>query len=94
MIKYMGFTDEEINLYESLTNDTERNNFKKMHPHSLKYEVIIETILSFLLKVLNQLKHANPNCIAIHACNKQEMDKLEVEWIEFWKPIYNIQHNS
>ena len=42
----------------------------------------------------NQLKHANPNCIAIHACNKQEMDKLEVEWIEFWKPIYNIQHNS
>ena len=25
---------------------------------------------------------------------KQEMDKLEVEWIELWKPIYNIQHNS
>ena len=42
----------------------------------------------------NQLKTVNPNCIAIHACNKQEMDKLEVEWIEFWKPIYNIQHNS
>lgn len=42
----------------------------------------------------NQLKQANPNCIAIHACNKQEMDKLEVEWIELWKPIYNIHHNS
>lgn len=41
-----------------------------------------------------QLKKVNPNCIAIHACGKREMDKLEVEWIEFWKPVYNIQHNS
>lgn len=41
-----------------------------------------------------QLKKVNPNCIAIHACGKREMDKLEVDWIELWKPIYNIQHNS
>ena len=56
MKKYMGFSDEELNQYESLTNDADRNDFKKLHPHSLKYEVIIETILSFLLKVLNSQK--------------------------------------
>ena len=31
MMKYLGFTAEELNLYDSLTNDAERKNFKKMH---------------------------------------------------------------
>lgn len=44
----MGFTDEELSLYESLTNDVERINFKETHPHSFNYKLIIETILSRL----------------------------------------------
>ena len=56
MTKYMGFTDEELGLLESMGSDEERCNFRKSHPHRLNFEFVIETILSFLLKVLQSLK--------------------------------------
>lgn len=67
MKKYMGFTDEELSLYESLTSETERSAFKKSHPHTLNYEVIIETIVSFLLKVLHSQKHKQTDEIKHYA---------------------------
>lgn len=73
MIKYWGFTNEELRLYESLTNDAERNSFKKMHPHRLNFEVVIDTILSFLLKVLNSQKGKQIDEIKHHAQLKLQM---------------------
>ena len=77
----MGFTDEELNLYESLTNDTERTNFKRMHPHSLKYEVIIETILSFLLKALNSQNRKQTDEITHYA--QLELQMLTTKLLAF-----------
>lgn len=81
MTKYMGFTDEELNLYESLTNDTERCNFRKMHPHTLKYEVVIETVLSFLLKVLNSQKGKQTDEITHNA--QLELQMLTTKLLAF-----------
>ncbi len=36
-----------------------------------------------------QLKKENPNCLAICACKEREMDQLEKDMIQFWKPEYN-----
>ena len=77
----MGFTDEELNLYESLTNDTERCNFRKMHPHTLKYEVVIETVLSFLLKVLNSQKGKQTDEITHNA--QLELQMLTTKLLAF-----------
>ena len=45
LIKYMGYTNEEIRQYESLTHDAERKSFREKHSRRLNYKVIIETIL-------------------------------------------------
>lgn len=77
----MGFTDEELNLYESLTNDTERCNFREMHPHTLKYEVVIETVLNFLLKVLNSQKGKQTDEITHNA--QLELQMLTTKLLAF-----------
>lgn len=77
----MGLTDEELNLYDSLTNDAERKNFKKMHPHRLKYELIIETILNFLLRVLNSLKGKQTDEITHYA--ELELQMLTTKLLAF-----------
>ena len=81
LIKYWGFTDEELSLYESLTNDEERIYFKKMHPHSLNFEVVIETILSFLLKVLNSQKGKQTDEIEHYA--QLELQMLTTKLLAF-----------
>lgn len=81
MMKYLGFTAEELNLYESLTNDAERINFKKTHPHSFNYEVIIETILSFLFKVINSQKGQKTDEIKHHA--QLELQMLTTKLLAF-----------
>ena len=35
------------------------------------------------------LKKVHPNCLAIHECEEDEMDALEIELIERWKPELN-----
>lgn len=35
------------------------------------------------------LKKENPNCLAIKPCSENEMDQLEKDLIQFWKPEYN-----
>ena len=81
LIKYWGFTDEELSLYESLTNDKERIYFKKMHPHRLNFEVVIETILSFLLKVLNSQKGKQTDEIEHYA--QLELQMLTTKLLAF-----------
>ena len=56
MKKYMGFTDGELNRYETLANEEERGAFRKSHRHDLNYEVAIETVVGFLLKALQVQK--------------------------------------
>lgn len=56
MKKYMGFTDDELKYYESLTSEAERAAFRQSHRHVLNYEVIIETIIGFLVNVLYSQK--------------------------------------
>ena len=81
MMKYLGFTAEELNLYESLTNDAERINFKKTHPHSYNYEIIIETILSFLFKVINSQKGQKTDEIKHYA--QLELQMLATKLLAF-----------
>ncbi len=81
MMKYLGFTAEELNLYESLTNDAERINFKKTHSHSFNYEVIIETILSFLFKVINSQKGQKTDEIKHYA--QLELQMLATKLLAF-----------
>ena len=40
-----------------------------------------------------ELKKVRPNCLAIYSCKEDEMDELEVELIEKWKPELNDTHN-
>ena len=81
MIKYLGFTAEELNLYESLTNDAERINFIKTHSHSFNYEVIIEKILSCLFKVINSQKGQKTDEIKHHA--QLELQMLTTKLLAF-----------
>ena len=81
MMKYLGFTAEELNIYESLTNDAERINFKKTHPHSFNYEIIIETILSFLFKVINSQKGQKTDEIKQYA--QLELQMLTTKLLAF-----------
>ena len=69
----MGYTNEEIRQYESLTHDAERKSFREKHPRRLNYKVIIETILSFLLKVLNSQKGKQTDEIKHYAQLKLQM---------------------
>ena len=52
----MGFTDDELKYYESLTSEAERAAFRQSNRHDLNYEVVIETIVGFLVKVLHSQK--------------------------------------
>lgn len=56
MTKYMGYREEELRILESLASEEERRDFNRSHPHRLNFEVVIETILSFLLKTLQSQK--------------------------------------
>ena len=40
------------------------------------------------------LKKLHPNCLAIYACEVDEMDALEIELIKRWKPELNNQYNN
>lgn len=53
MKKYMGFTDDELKHYESLIGEAERAAFRQSYRHDLNYEVAIETIVGFLMKILH-----------------------------------------
>lgn len=55
MTKYMGFTEEELRILESMASE-ERRDFNRSHPHRLNFEVVIETVLGFLLKALQSQK--------------------------------------
>ena len=40
-----------------------------------------------------ELKKVRPNCLAIYSGKEDEMDALEIELIERWKPELNDTHN-
>lgn len=96
MTKYMGFTKEELSLLESIVSEEERCNFRKSYPHRLNFEVVLETILSFLLKVLQSQKGKQTDEIQHYA--QLELQMVTTKLLAFnvllkkWGG-YNIEKN-
>lgn len=94
MTKYMGFTEEELRILESLVSEEEKCDFRQSHPHSLNFEVVIETILNFLLKALQALKGTQTDEIEHYA--QLELQMLTTKLLAFnvllkkWG-VYNVE---
>ncbi|MBR1785723.1 MAG: hypothetical protein IJ756_00960 [Paludibacteraceae bacterium] len=94
MKKYMGFTDEMLMHYEAMPSEEDRAAFRKSHRHTLNYEVIIETIVGFLIKALHTQKGKPTDEIKRHAQLELQMltTKLLASHVLFQKwGGYNIE---
>jgi hypothetical protein len=78
---YLGINKQ----YEEIVYVGKSKDYWKRTPSSLE-----ETIKS---KQNENCKDYGCELISFIPCNAEEIDKLEIDLIKFWKPYYNQQHN-